>query len=213
MGWASKVWLPIILHAQVFLVLRKQQTKPSLYPSLPLPSAFSLSPPLLCRLFEGITYSHGLHFFLSQPFIFHHHLHRPSNTTFPRLHSMILCPTLVLIRHHHLPSSINQETELVSASPSPSAAYLGHPESFDFITKTYPESIHSSPLLPAWSESPSPLIRATALPPHWPPCTLSVALQSHTTLWPERPFSPKDRGQLRALPPLISRAFLCSLSG
>lgn len=117
MGWASKVWLPIILHAQVVLVLRKQQSKPSLYPSLPLPSAFSLSPPLLSRLFEGITCSHGLHFFLSQPLIFHRHLHRPSNTTFPRLHSMILCPTLVLIRHHHLPSSINQETELGLCSP------------------------------------------------------------------------------------------------
>lgn len=51
-GWASKVWLPTILHAQVFLVLKKQQTKPSLCPSLPLPSALSLSPPLLSRLLK-----------------------------------------------------------------------------------------------------------------------------------------------------------------
>lgn len=62
-----------------------------------------------------------------------------------------------------LPSCTSQEAELGLLGPSPSAVHLGRPKSCDFTAKTYLESIHSLPLPPAWSESPSPVTRATVL--------------------------------------------------
>lgn len=53
---------PLVLLAQVF---PEKTNKPSLHPSLSLPTALSPSLPLPSKLLEGIVYSHGLHLSLS----------------------------------------------------------------------------------------------------------------------------------------------------
>lgn len=53
---------PLVLLAQVF---PEKTNKPSLHPSLSLPTALSPSLPLSSKLLEGIVYSRGLHLSLS----------------------------------------------------------------------------------------------------------------------------------------------------
>lgn len=53
---------PLVLLAQVF---PEKTNKPSLHPSLSLPTALSPSLPLPSKLLEGIVYSRGLHLSLS----------------------------------------------------------------------------------------------------------------------------------------------------
>lgn len=53
---------PLVLLAQIF---PEKTNKPSLHPSLSLPTALSPSLPLPSKLLEGIVYSRGLHLSLS----------------------------------------------------------------------------------------------------------------------------------------------------
>lgn len=104
---------PLVLLAQVF---PEKTNKPSLHPSLSLPTALSPSLPLPSKLLEGIVYSRGLHLSLSRPLLVHYRLHHLSNTTCPRPLSMILCPTPG--PDSTLPSTeLSQEPELCPCSP------------------------------------------------------------------------------------------------
>lgn len=73
---------PLVLLAQVF---PEKTNKPSLHPSLSLPTALSPSLPLPSKLLEGIVYSRGLHLSLltsprplSPPPSLKHHLPQTS---------------------------------------------------------------------------------------------------------------------------------------
>lgn len=64
MGWASEVRLPPHPSCSS-LPFPEKTNKPSLHPSLSLPTALSPSLPLSSKLLEGIVYSRGLHLSLS----------------------------------------------------------------------------------------------------------------------------------------------------
>lgn len=176
----------LIPRAQVFPVPRNQTT-PSLCPSLPWPM---LSPSLLPaprKLLEGTVYSTDSTAFSLSPASTPITSTAPQTPPAPDPRTRFSAPCLASDGITIYPAA--QVRKLNFVPPSPSAKYPGHPKSFDFTTKTYLEFISSSPWLPAWSEPPSPLTGVTgSVHPPWVP-----SATPHTVA--RRPCSAKDHDQ------------------
>lgn len=189
-GWGGQHWdglRGLIPSVQVFPVPRNQTT-PSLCPSLPWPMLPPSLPSSPRKLLEGISSADTTAFSLS-PFS------TLITSTVPQTHvpqtraPRFSAPCLGLAGVTVYPAAQVRKLNFVSVPPSPSAEYPGHPKSFDFTTKTHLKSICSSPWPPAWSEPPSPLARMAGLRAP----SLVPSVTPHTAAG--GPFGAKDHGQ------------------
>lgn len=213
-GWdgPQRSGCPIILHARFFPVLKtNKQNPPSLYPSLSLPTAFSLSPPLPSRLLEGIIHSPGLCVFLSQSLLGHDHLHSlqtpPAPAPSPWFSSCAWSSfdtaihPAAQVRKLSLVSLVLPHQQCIWDIPSPVILLpkcILTPSTLCHCHQPGLSPHHLSPGPPCW--------------PHpQPPCS-APPLTDHTAA--RKAIQSKRAWSAPALrPPLISGALLCSLSG